>query len=204
MRLPPLTGTTAGRGCGGAEVAAGLLVVAASVLPVLRADPPPWELQAFHALNDLPDAIHRPVWVVMQLGALGAAPATAAAALALGDRRLARRLVVRGAAVWLAAKAAKRLVGRGRPAAVVVGTRLRGRSEAGDGYPSGHAGVATALAASAMSAAAPGARPLLAGLAAAVGAARVYVGAHLPLDVAGGAGLGLVVDGALGLVWPRW
>jgi undecaprenyl-diphosphatase len=55
-----------------------------------------------------------------------------------------------------------------------------------------------------MSAAAPGARPLLAGLAAAVGAARVYVGAHLPLDVAGGAGLGLVVDGALGLVWPRW
>jgi undecaprenyl-diphosphatase len=34
----------------------------------------------------------------------------------------------------------------------------------------------------------------LGGLAVAVGVARMYVGAHLPLDVIGGFGLGLAVD----------
>ena len=33
-----------------------------------------------------------------------------------------------------------------------------------------------------------------------VGLARIYPGAHLPLDVAGGAALGLVIDAALTLV----
>ncbi|MDQ4069415.1 MAG: hypothetical protein M3203_08095 [Actinomycetota bacterium] len=32
-----------------------------------------------------------------------------------------------------------------------------------------------------------------------VGLGRIYVGAHLPLDVVGGAALGLVVESALGL-----
>jgi undecaprenyl-diphosphatase len=59
--------------------------------------------------------------------------------------------------------------------------------------------VATALAGAALVSADPGLGPLLVVLAATVGAARVYVGAHLPLDVVGGAALGLVVDGALRL-----
>jgi membrane-associated phospholipid phosphatase len=37
------------------------------------------------------------------------------------------------------------------------------------------------------------------GLASVVGLSRIYVGAHLPLDVAGGAALGLLVDGARSL-----
>jgi undecaprenyl-diphosphatase len=34
----------------------------------------------------------------------------------------------------------------------------------------------------------------------AVGLARVYVGAHLPLDIVGGAALGLAIDAAVALV----
>jgi membrane-associated phospholipid phosphatase len=36
-----------------------------------------------------------------------------------------------------------------------------------------------------------------------VGLARIYVGAHLPLDVAGGAALGLAIDAAMTLVSTR-
>jgi membrane-associated phospholipid phosphatase len=36
-----------------------------------------------------------------------------------------------------------------------------------------------------------------------VGLTRIYVGAHLPLDVAGGAALGLVIDAALTLASAR-
>jgi len=36
-----------------------------------------------------------------------------------------------------------------------------------------------------------------------VGLTRLYVGAHLPLDIAGGAALGLAADAAAGLVLAR-
>ena len=40
----------------------------------------PGEAAAFRAINDLPGWLYPPAWAVMQLGALGAAPAPAAAA----------------------------------------------------------------------------------------------------------------------------
>jgi glycosyltransferase 2 family protein len=46
----------------------------------------------------------------------------------------------------------------------------------------------------------PGGRALTLAAVPVVGLARIYVGAHLPLDVAGGAALGLVIDAALTLV----
>jgi undecaprenyl-diphosphatase len=181
------------------ELATGLVLLGLATVPTVRARPPDWELAWFQAVNDLPEELYRPTWLVMQLGALGAAPLCAAAALVAGNRSLARRLVTRGFVVWAAAKVVKRLVSRARPAALVVGARVRGREASGLGFPSGHAGVATALMASSLLSVDPEVRPVLAALAATVGAARVYVGAHLPLDVVGGMALGLCVDGALRL-----
>jgi undecaprenyl-diphosphatase len=43
---------------------------------------------------------------------------------------------------------------------------------------------------------------VLAAVAATVAFARLYVGAHMPLDVVGGAATGLVVDAVLELVAP--
>lgn len=37
----------------------------------------PAEAMAFRAVNGLPDSLYLPAWAVMQLGTLGAAPATA-------------------------------------------------------------------------------------------------------------------------------
>ena len=62
----------------------------------------------------------------------------------------------------------------------------------GFGYVSAHTAVAVALAATLAPSFPRAARVVAVVLAALVGFARIYAGAHLPLDVVGGAGLGLV------------
>ena len=174
------------------EVRTGLLVLGASGVAAAAGGPYRWEVRVFRAANGLPDRLHPPVWTVMQLGALGAGPVLGAAAWRAGRPDLAARMVVGATASWALAKAVKRVVDRGRPAALVPGTRVRGKEATAGGYPSGHAAVAASL----MAAVASVSSPAAGGLAVAVGAARLYVGAHLPLDVVGGFGLGLAVDAA--------
>jgi undecaprenyl-diphosphatase len=136
----------------------------------------------------------------MQLGTLGAAPVAAGAAWLAGDRQLAARLLAGGAGTWALSKLVKQMVRRPRPALLLPGTRLRGPDATGLGYLSGHAGVATSLGAAALPHLGPAGGALTLGAIPAVGLARVYVGAHLPLDIAGGAALGLAIDAAVTLV----
>lgn len=161
------------------------------------------ELRAFRVVNGLPDAVYIPSWALMQLGNLGAAPVTAAAASLAGRPALARRLLTVGAASWALSKAVKRGVGRPRPALLVPRTRTRGREQSGFGYLSGHAAVSVALGAAALPRL-PGAwRPVVVAAMPTVALCRLYVGAHLPLDVVGGASLGLVVEAATALAAGR-
>jgi undecaprenyl-diphosphatase len=152
------------------------------------------EARVFRAVNSLPDALHTPAWAIMQLGTLGAAPVTAGVAWLAGDRALAGRLLASGTGTWALSKLVKQVVRRPRPAALLAGTRCRGRDAAGLGYLSGHAGVAVALGAAALPRLGPSGRALTAAAIPVVGLTRVYVGAHLPLDIAGGAALGLAVE----------
>jgi glycosyltransferase 2 family protein len=183
------------------RLALGAAVLLAATLPTRRSSPPQLELDSFDAVNGLPDALYPPLFPLMQFGALGAVPVTAGVVALAGDRDRARRILAGGTATWLLAKGVKRLVRRGRPAAVDADVRVRGQAQTGDGFVSGHAAVSVALAAGTMRAF-PALDPVLAVLAATVGLSRLYVGAHLPLDVLGGAGLGLIVDGAIELAWP--
>ena len=152
------------------------------------------EARSFARLNTVSDRIHRPVWVVMQLGSLGGTLATGGVVAALVDRRLGQRLATVGALSWLGSKAIKPFARRGRPASVVDAARVLGRAQAGLGYPSGHAAVGVAMASAAVPHLPPPWRgPAWAG-AAVIGATRVYVGAHLPLDVLGGYALGIATE----------
>jgi undecaprenyl-diphosphatase len=144
----------------------------------------PGEAAAFRAVNDLP----------------GWFSAAAGAAWLAGDCELAGRLLAGGTSAWALSKVVKRLVQRPRPAGLLPGTRRRGPDAAGLGYLSGHAGVAAALGSGAFSRLGPTGRAFTLGAVPAVGLTRMYVGAHLPLDVAGGAALGLAIDAALTLV----
>jgi membrane-associated phospholipid phosphatase len=164
----------------------------------------PRELRAFRVVNDLPDAAYLPAWAVMQLGAFGAIPAAAATAWLAGDRELAGRLLVGGTGTWALAKAVKQIVRRPRPATLLPGIRRRGRDASGLGYLSGHAGVAVALGAAALPRLGPRGRALALTAIPLVGLTRVYVGAHFPLDIAGGAALGLAVNAAAGTAVRRY
>lgn len=179
-------------------VGAGVLLITA--MAVRRDQVSPDEARIFRAVNGLPDAIYAPAWAVMQLGTLGAAPAAAGAAWLAGDSELSGRLLASGAGTWALSKVVKRLVRRPRPATLLPGTRCRGRDAAGLGYLSGHAGVAAALAAAALGHLGSAGRALVLGAVPAVGLTRVYVGAHLPLDIAGGLALGLAVEATVDLV----
>ena len=64
---------------------------------------------------------------------------------------------------------------------------------------SGHADVAAALGAAALPRLSPAGRAAVLGIMSAVALSRGYVGAHLPLDIAGGIALGIAVDAAVAL-----
>jgi len=175
---------------------AGLLVSGA----VARRGLPAAERDVFRAANDVPIEAYPVIWAPMQFGTFGTAPALAVVAALRGRRRLAISLVAAGTLAWVGAKAVKRVVRRERPARIIPGVRIRGEDEGDRGFPSGHAAVSAALSTVAMPALSPAGRAGVAGLAASVAYARVYVGVHLPLDVVGGAALGVAVGSAVRLV----
>jgi membrane-associated phospholipid phosphatase len=152
----------------------------------------PAEEHAFRVCNDAPDRLHAPAWIVMQSGSLGAV-AVATGALAARRRPCASAVAAAvGSAVWLGAKVVKRCVGRGRPTDHLADVVVRGQLQTGLGYPSGHAAVALTLAMIIPRSRGRVARAVALALAAVTGGARMYVGAHLPLDVAGGLAVGVL------------
>ncbi len=138
----------------------------------------------------------------MQYGTVGAVPAAAAVALTRRRPRLALAIAAGGTAAWLLAKAVKPIVDRGRPASVIDDVVQRGTEEGDLGFPSGHAAVSATLTVVAWPYLAHGWRLPAAALCGFVPFARMYVGAHLPLDLVGGSALGLAIGCAVNLAIP--
>ena len=92
----------------GVRLGAGLAGLAATAISVRRDRVGPREAQAFRMVNGLPDVLFLPSWPVMQLGNLVAAPASAGVAFLLGERRLARQVLIGGIASWSLSKVVKR------------------------------------------------------------------------------------------------
>jgi glycosyltransferase 2 family protein len=136
----------------------------------------------------------------MQYGTFGTVPGLAAAMLLRRRPRTAVAVGLGGTAAWLLAKAVKPLVGRARPAPLLADVHVRGKEEGDLGFPSGHAAVSAALTTALWPVLPRPWRAACVGLSGFVSFARMYVGAHLPLDVVGGAGLGVAVGSLAKLV----
>jgi membrane-associated phospholipid phosphatase len=198
----PSSGVRRGWADAALSVAGAVLLVLAA-LPVDRTRVGAAETAVFRVLNDGAELPFWLVWPAMQAGNLLVVPAAALLAAALRRWRLAASLLLAGAGTYLAAKVVKDVVVRGRPDGLLSDVVLRGADAQGRGFVSGHAAVAVTLVAVAWPWLGPRGRAVCAVLALAVRLARVYVGAHLPLDVVGGAGLGLLVAGCVRLLLGR-
>jgi membrane-associated phospholipid phosphatase/predicted Ser/Thr protein kinase len=150
------------------------------------------EAALFRVVNELslPGWTWPGVWLVMQLGVIGAVPLVAALALATRRLRLALDAVLAAGSIYLIAKLVKEFVQRGRPQTLLEDVNILGEPARGLGYVSGHSAVAVALATVASPYLGRRARRVAWVLAGCVCLARIYVGSHLPFDVVGGAALG--------------
>jgi membrane-associated phospholipid phosphatase len=180
-----------------ARFGVGTALLLASLAEARRDRLADYEEQAFRLANDATDRIRVPVRGVMQAGTFVTVPAVSALALLMRRPRLAAALAIGGTLAWLAAKLIKPVGGRDRPNGVLDDVALRERIEGDLGWPSGHTAVATTLAFVAAPELPRPARPLLAGIVATVGFGRMYVGAHLPHDIVGGAGLGMMISAVI-------
>lgn len=184
-------------------VVGGFLALALSALPVDEKTVSGIEKAVFRPVNDLPSVLYKPLWVFMQLGNFLVVPAAALAAFVARRRRLAGGLLVGGVLTYVLAKVVKRVVTRGRPFRLLADVNIHGAAGQGLGFVSGHAAVAATLLVVAWPWLSRPARWVAVVLASCVWFGRVYVGAHLPLDIVGGVALGVAVGGVVRLLIGR-
>ncbi len=179
---------------------AGMVVLFASTV-LARRGVYRWEVVTFQAINDLPGGIRPFLWVLNQYGTAITIPVASAIALLFRRWLLALALAISGVAVYVLAKVIKEFVGRGRPADFVEEVVERETfSPSSLGYPSGHAAVAWAITLILLVYVGRPWQIAAIVLAIVVPLVRMYVAAHLPLDLIGGAALGVTVASAVNLL----
>ena len=175
------------------RVALGLAVLGLGFLVAQRGRLPVFERDVFQLVNDLPGTVFPVVWVVMQLGNVVAVPVLAAVAALTRRFRMARDILVAGVLAYVASDLVKSVVRRERPGGFAVEVNFPEGPVTGLGFVSGHSAVAAALAAAVVPHLSRRGRRVAWALAWTVALSRVYVGAHLPLDVIGGLAVGWAI-----------
>jgi glycosyltransferase 2 family protein len=182
-------------------VTGGLGVLAAGMIVVRDGTVPRLERSLFRAINDLPGWLYPVIWPFQQLGVLAIGPVVAIVALVLRRYRLAAAAVLATVLKLVTERIVKVIVSRQRPGTSVGDIEMRGDvSAAGESFVSGHAVLVASLATLITPHLSGRWRFLPWALVGGVLVGRVYVGAHNPLDLVCGAGLGVAIGGALILV----
>ena len=182
-------------------IVVGLVVLAIGMVIVRDGSVPAWERSTFHAVNDLPSWLYRPLWPFQQLGNLLVGPAVAIVAALMKRYRLAIAVMIATVAKLGLERLVKAMVSRQRPGTSTGGeVHLRGDvSATGESFVSGHAVLVAAIA-GLITPYLPGRWKIVPWVVVAlVMVTRVYVGAHNPLDAVCGAALGLIIAGVINL-----
>jgi undecaprenyl-diphosphatase len=197
IRTDPL-----GRGGWLVVAAGGLLLLVLCSLVASTSRVGDVERSVFRAINDLPGWLYPLLWPFQQFGNLLVALVIGiVVALALRQWWVA---VAVGAAVvlkLLGEQAVKEVVQRSRPGTTIGDVTMRGDVSAhGLSFVSGHAVIVTAVAGLLTPILPRAWRWVPWAIVVLNGITRIYVGAHNPLDIVGGIGLGLVIAGILNTI----
>jgi membrane-associated phospholipid phosphatase len=153
-----------------------------------------------------PKWLDRFMWFATQLGNMLAAFILAFLFFLLNYRHLAIEIIIGTLTLWLFVEIIKVLSDRDRPFLTHENARIIGWREKGDSFPSGHTSqifFLTTLLALRFTLGI-GASLALYAVAVLVGFSRIYVGAHYPRDVFGGAVLGSIWGILAMLMDPYW
>jgi glycosyltransferase 2 family protein len=148
------------------------------------------EESLFRVINNLPDIISPAVQLVMQMGALYFVFIAAGIGLLLKHYRSMVKLLFGGVFVWYLTKFAKMLVDRDRPFYILSNIHQRATNSGILGFPSGHAAVSALIATVISPYVSKNWSRIIWGAAWATALGRMYVGAHLPLDIIAGLSMG--------------
>ncbi len=201
MTTPPLVFAATTATVGAALTVAAIRAATGDAIPA-------GEQRVFRWVNGWPDAVVYVLWLPMQLGNLVVGVLWGlGTAWAVGRRDIAIAAIVAAPVKLVAERVVRHRLGdnlavRQRPATSMPGAHLRGADvpESGPSFPSGHVVMVATIGVVIAAGTWPtwSWAPVLAVAAVMVG--RVYVGAHNPLDVVCGLGVGLVAGGLLSLI----
>lgn len=192
-----------------ALVVGGLAVAGACAAVAAGGQVGPTERAAFHALNDLPGALTPALWVAQLSGVIVVPLLLAVAALCLRRGWLALALALVAPLKLLIEHAVvKELVQRQRPGTSICNgdstcATFRDVPLEGLSFVSGHAIITWAVAVLLWTHLAGRWRWLPVSVAVLNGIARIHLGAHAPLDILGGAGIGVALGAALAIAVAR-
>jgi undecaprenyl-diphosphatase len=180
---------------------AGLGLLAVCGLIARNGEVGTFESRVFHVVNGLPAALTPVMRGAQFLGVLIVGPVVAVGALVASRYRLALAAVLVTVAKLLAERLVWQFVVRSRPGTSIVDAIVRGGTPTGgQSFVSGHVVLVSGLAWVITPYLHGRWRIVPAAVAVLVGFARLYLGAHAPLDVLGGAGLGVAIGAAVNLM----
>lgn len=179
----------------------GAVLFAVSAL-LLQTGAVSWDVSLFRVLNEVPEAVASVLTPLSHL--FLPASIIAVVTLALGYVVARNRSVLPVAAAaaaagtaWALSHVAKAIADRPRPYEVVAGAMLRQQPAHGTSFPSSHTAVTLAVVIALVPFLPRALDAVAIAYAVLVGLSRVYLGVHYPLDVLGGAGIGLAVGGVI-------